>query len=102
MRIIELRGRQHIADNGKVYIQLGEPLKQLRRRKLPHEIIEQINLDVEEANDTTLEGNELKKLIKQKQTSILKLVERELKIVPQKSLPPAVVSCWGVCVWNTN
>ena len=50
---------------------------------MPHRIIEFVNQDIEEINSTSLIGNELRKLVKQKQTKIIKLLEKELKIVPK-------------------
>ena len=83
MDIIEPKERQNISENSKlsrIYDQLGELLKELEKKELPHKIIESVNQDVEELNATTLTGNELRKLVKQKQTKIIKLVEKELKI----------------------
>lgn len=86
MTLIELKERQNIADNiilSRIYTQLGELLKELKNKKLPHTIIESVNLDIEELNSASLTDKELKKLVKQKQTRIVKLVEKELKIVPK-------------------
>lgn len=83
MNRIELKERQDNSGNNKlsrIYDQLGELLKELKKKELPHQIIESVNQDVEELNSTTLTSNELRKLVKQKQTKILKLVEGELKI----------------------
>jgi predicted RND superfamily exporter protein len=86
MNIIELKERQNISDNiklNRIYVQFGELLKELDQKELPHKIIESINQDVEELNATNLINNELKKLVKDKQTKIIKLVEKELKFVPK-------------------
>jgi predicted RND superfamily exporter protein len=86
MNIIELKERQDISEGNKlskIYNQLGELLKELEKKVLPHQIIESVNLDVEGLNSTSLTGNELRKLIKQKQSKIIKLVEKELKITPK-------------------
>ena len=86
MNIIELKEKQNISDNiklSRIYGQLGELLKELREKALPHEVIKSINQDIEELNFTILTGNELRKLVKQKQTKIIRLVEKELKITPK-------------------
>lgn len=86
MNIIEPKERQNISDNiklSRIYNQLGELLKELEKKELPHKIIESVNQDIEELNTTTLTSNELRKLVKQKQTKIIKLVEKELKITPK-------------------
>ena len=86
MNMIELKERQNISDNinlSKIYVQLAELLKELKKKQLPHKIIESVNQDIEEINSTSLTDNELRKLVKQKQTRIIKLVEKELKIVPK-------------------
>ncbi len=87
MNIIELNERQDISQNrelSKIYSQFGELLKELNKRKLPDDITAQINQDIDEVNTTHRTGNELSRLIKQKQTKVLTLVEKKLKIVPQK------------------
>lgn len=86
MNIIELKERQNISENiklSRIYDQLGELLIELNEKKLPPEVIISINQDIEELNFTTLTNNELRRLVKQKQTKIIKLVEKELKIVPK-------------------
>lgn len=86
MKIIELKERQDISDNIKLnisYIQLSEFLRELKEKDIPSKIVESINLDIGELNATSISGNELSKLIRQKQTRIIKLVEKELKIVPK-------------------
>lgn len=86
MNIIEPKERPNITGDIKlsgIYDQLGELLKELKKKELPSEIIESVNQDIEELNATTLTGNELRKLVKQKQTRIIKLLEKELKIAPK-------------------
>ena len=86
MNIIELKERQNISGDiklSRIYGQLGELLKELKKKELPHKIIESVNQDIEELNSSTLTGIELRKLVKQKQTKIIKLVEKELKITPK-------------------
>ena len=86
MNIIEIKERQNISDDiklSRIYNQLGELLKELREKELPPEVIKSINQDIEELNFTILTGIELRRLVKQKQTKIIKLVEKELKITPK-------------------
>ena len=86
MAIIELHEKDGMAENAKlnlIYMQFNKLLIELKQKELPHKIIETINIDIEELNSTSLIGNDLKKLFKQKQTKILKSLEKELKIVPK-------------------
>lgn len=87
MNTIELKERQDISSNkelNRVYIQLEELLKELNKKQLPDAVVEQINQTVEEINTTSYTGNELMKLVKQKQTTIVTQVEKQLKITPKK------------------
>lgn len=86
MSIIELKERQDLSGNDKVnriYSQVREFLTELKKRQLPSKIAESINKDIDELNFTTLTGDALRRLVKQKQTKIIKLVEKELKITPK-------------------
>src|SRR5690606_9015613 len=85
MRIIELKNKNNSEDIklNQIYNQFNALLKELRKRKLPDSIVQSINKEVEELNSSTLIGTDLRKLIKTKQTAIIRLVEKELKIVPK-------------------
>lgn len=86
MNIIELKERQNFSTDTKtnrIYIQLGELLNQLRKRNLPENIIESVNQDIEVVNAASLIGNDFRKLVKQKQNKIIKLLEKDLKVVPK-------------------
>ena len=86
MIIIEWKKREELLENVKrnrVYVQFQKLLSELRKKELPHEIIESINQDIEDINSTSSQGKELRKSVKQKHTKILKLLEKELKIVPK-------------------
>ena len=83
MNIIELKEKESISANVK-FIQFQELLKAIRKKELPDKIIEIINQDIEDINSTSLISNELRKLIRQKQGKIMKLLEKELKIVPKE------------------
>ena len=86
MNIIELKERQNFSADTKtnrIYIQLGELLNQLRKRNLPENIIDSVNKDIEVVNAASLIGNDFRKLVKQKQNKIIKLLEKDLKVVPK-------------------
>ncbi|PKB15738.1 hypothetical protein [Flavobacterium sp. 5] len=86
MSLIELKERQEISENiklSKIYVQLEKLVKELIKKELPHKIIKLINQDIEELNSISLIDNKFRKLIKQKQSKIIKLVEKELKIIPK-------------------
>ena len=86
MNIIELKERQNFSTDTKtnrIYIQLGELLNQLRKRNLPENIIDSVNQDIEVVNAASLIGNDFRKLVKQKQNKIIKLLEKDLKVVPK-------------------
>lgn len=86
MSIVELKERPNISTNDKLnsaYVQLGEFLKELRKKELPHNVIESVNLNIEEVNTSSLEGSDLRKLVKKNQSKILKVIEKELKLVPK-------------------
>ena len=86
MNIIELKDRQNISNGiklSRIYSQLGELLSELKRKELSQNIIESINQDVEALNASSLTGKELLKFVNQKQTEIIKQVEKEYKIVPK-------------------
>ena len=86
MNIIELKERQNFSADiktNRIYIQLGELLNQLRKRNLPENIIESVNQDIEVVNAASLIGNDFRKLVKQKQNKIIKLLEKDLKVVPK-------------------
>lgn len=64
------------------FIQLQQLIKTLNQKKVPSDLIAKINSEISEINSSSLSGNTLRNLIKQKQLKIIKLIEKELKIVP--------------------
>ncbi|WP_348822910.1 hypothetical protein [Flavobacterium aestuarii] len=87
MNIIELKERNEISENikaGQACNQLDELLTELRKKQIPANIAQSINEDIEALNSATINDTDFGKLVKQKQSKIIKLVEKELKIVPQK------------------
>jgi hypothetical protein len=102
MDIIELKERDDILENVKlrrIYVQFQELLKELRKKELPHKIFESVNHDIEDLNSISLTGKELKKSFKQKQTKIINLLEKELKIVPKEHYQNLWLSI-GMCVFG--
>lgn len=86
MNIKELSNKQNnFTDDklAKIYAQFGELLNELRKRELPLNMDNSVNEYVDQINSSALSETELAKLIKQKQTSILKQLEKELKVVPK-------------------
>ena len=85
--IIELKEREEFLENVKqnrVYVRFQKLLTELRKKELPDKIIESVNQDIEEINSMSNTGKELRKSVTQKHTKILKLFEKELKIVPKQ------------------
>jgi hypothetical protein len=85
MTIVELKDRPDLDVKSKLFklhIQLREILNALRKKKLTESIVTYINTDIDSLNALP-NGEQLQKTTKQKQTNILKLVEKELKIVPK-------------------
>ncbi len=102
MHIIELKERMDISEDVKmsrIYIQFQELLKELQKKELPNAIIEFINQDIEDLNSVSLTSNEFEKLVKQKQTKIIKQIEKELKIVP-KNYYRNLWLALGLCVFG--
>lgn len=86
MKISALKERQNNSDNAKltrIYLQLGEYIKELNKKELPARIVETVNQHIEEINVSSLSENSLMKLVKWKQMKLVKLIEKELKIVPK-------------------
>jgi len=86
MNIIEPKERNDISEDvnsSRIYTQFQKLIEELKDRELPDKIIETVNKDIEDLNSTSLIGKELRKLTWQKQTKILGLLEKELKIVPK-------------------
>ena len=57
--------------------------KLLNDKKLTLDVIKKINNDITELNSSQVMGTALSHLIKKKQNKIIKLTEKELKIVPK-------------------
>lgn len=86
MKLNKLNQRQDLDEStrtSKAYLQYEKFLGELSKKELPDKIVTSINKDIEEINLISDSGNELRKEIKKKQTRIIKLIEKELKIVPK-------------------
>ena len=86
MRIIEIRRRLYIEQNkklNKVYTKFEKLLIELRKKDIPYEIASSINNSIEQINSNLDSEQKLIKLIKKIQSIIIKLIERELKLVPK-------------------
>jgi|SRR5690554_32361 len=86
METKELNKRPGIEQHKKListYAQFDTLLTELKKRELPEEIVLFINEGIDEVNSASDSEKELSSQIKKTQTSILKLVEKELKLVPK-------------------
>lgn len=75
-------------DNSNIKIansiaQFNRLIKLLNEKNLTINVIEKINDDITELNSSQVMGTSLSHLIKKKQNKIIKLTEKELKIVPK-------------------
>lgn len=82
MSIIKLKEIENSSES-PIYGQLGALLQELEKKTLSDEVVRSINQDIERLNTTTANGSSLRKLVKQIQTNIVKLVEKQHKIVPK-------------------
>lgn len=85
MEQIELKDRPEIQHNEKLsqaYTQFNLLLVELSKKNLPDEITSSINAHIENINDISDAEKELKKGIKNAQSSIIQLIEKKLRIVP--------------------
>lgn len=86
MRITELEGRANRVDNDKAQAKVAQfksLILELEKKQLPDTIVAAINLEVQELNTTVGTDDDFSKLLKKKQSAIITLVEKKLKIVPQ-------------------
>lgn len=84
MEINKLNKRSGLDKNKKLsraFTQFSELLKVLRKRELPENIVVAINEGVSDVNSVSGSDKEVRALISKTQSNILKLLEKELKIV---------------------
>ncbi len=86
MKINELNQTPEIVTNIKLkeaYLQLELLLLEMQKKELPDTLVASINKEIEELNSFSGSGDELRKIIKKKQNSIVELLEKEVKMVPK-------------------
>lgn len=86
MKIIKLNLDQNLLSDNKVnriYIQLQDLFEKLDEKKLSDNAVEFVNQHIEEINSVNLAPAQTQKLLKQKQTAIIKFLEKDFKIVPK-------------------
>lgn len=86
MNIKNLSSRPDISTDKKlnrIHTQFNELLSELNKKELKQSLEIFINECVDSINSSSLKGSKLTKLIKQKQSAILKQLEKEHKIVPK-------------------
>jgi hypothetical protein len=66
-----------------LYDQLQHLLNELDKKKISEETVQKINSETAAISATSLRDKDLYKMLKQKQTGIIKLLEKEHKIVPK-------------------
>jgi hypothetical protein len=84
MEIKELKNRPDIDQNNKLYVsyaQFDKLLMELRTKDLPNETVNFINDGIDRVNSDTGSEKELSKHIKNTQSRIIKLIEKEHKLV---------------------
>ena len=84
MKIKELDKRE-ITDSNKrlvvAFSQFDNLLTELKKRELPEDIASTINIEIDKINDVTDLDKKLRKQIRSSQTSIIRLLEKQLKLV---------------------
>ena len=88
MDIKELDIRPNIEQDKKLtnkYVYFEKLIDELKKREMPSEIVNSINQNIEEINSFSGSNKDLRKQIRKSQSDILKLIEKELKLV-QKNL----------------
>ena len=58
-------------------------LSELRKRALPDALIQSINKAIEEIHTASSQEAQLKNVLRKKQSSIIKMLEKEMKLVPK-------------------
>ena len=64
------------------FIQFEKLISELRSKSIPNEIVNAINTDIEQINLFPSSEKDFRRLLKKTQSRILKLVDKELKLVP--------------------
>lgn len=83
MKIEGLKDKPNLEGNKKLnrkYVQLEALVEALNKKELPGEIVDSINKHLRGGDSSS--GKELGKQIRKAQSAILKLIEKDLKLVP--------------------
>ena len=86
MKVVSLKRRESAFDFPKadeLYIQFNNFVDELNSRSIPKNTVNAINREIEEINSSTKTGISMKSLIVKKLTTVLKLLEKEHKLVPK-------------------
>lgn len=86
MEILELNPKTGLESEPKVlaaFSQFSDMVKAVKEKALNPTVVAALNEGIQAINDTVLTGKDLTKLIKTKQQGILKVLEKEQKIVPK-------------------
>ncbi len=86
MEIKELNQNPAMDENDQlkeIYLQFEKLLTELRKKALPDGLVVVINKDIEVLNSMVGSGGELRRMVRKKQTGIIKLLEKEVKLVPK-------------------
>jgi hypothetical protein len=66
-----------------IYVQFEKLLSELRKRDLPDEVVHSINTNIDLIDMATESEEQWKKQLQKTQSDILRLIEKELKLVPK-------------------
>ena len=86
MQLLDLIETEAIRNDPKAlqsFTKIQAILADLNTRTIPASLFSTINAYLTEINSSTLTGKELEKLLKTKLSNLLKLLEKELKLVPK-------------------
>ena len=86
MEIIYLKKREDMTTSPKLetaYAQFNQLIQELNDREFFDSTVMAINLKVEEVNNSTKTWKSMRRLIQKKQSEIVRLVEKEHKVVPK-------------------
>jgi hypothetical protein len=67
----------------KIFADFEKLINELKKREIPSEIIDSINQDIDEINSFPGSNKELLKLLRNTQFNVLKLIKKDLKLVPK-------------------
>jgi len=65
----------------KKYAEFDKLIDELKKKEIPEEIVNRINQDIEELNTLSGSNSDFLKQLRKVQSGVLKLVEKELKLV---------------------